>query len=85
MAEAALHGADSASLDEIAPSGKSPFATQTVADLLEQQGDSEGARQLRTSLAQGDGADSPAVASASGQEFIATLERWLGNLRRARP
>ncbi len=84
VAEAALHRADSASLDEIAPSGKSPFATQTVADLLEQQGDSEGARQLRTSLGQGDGADPAAMASASGQESIATLERWLGNLRRPR-
>ncbi len=84
VAEAALHRADSASLDEIAPSGKSPFATQTVADLLEQQGDSEGARQLRRSLGQGQGADSSVMASASGQVSIATLERWLGNLRRPR-
>ncbi len=84
VAEAALHRADSASLDEIAPSGKSPFATQTVADLLEQQGDSEGARQLRRSLGQGEGADSAVMASASAQVSIATLERWLGNLRRPR-
>ncbi len=84
VAEAALHRADSASLDEIAPSAKSPFATQTVADLLEQQGDSEGARQLRTSLGQDEGANPAETASASGEESIATLERWLGNLRRAR-
>ncbi len=84
VAEAALHRADSASLDEIAPSAKSPFATQTVADLLEQQGDPEGARQLRTSLGQDEGADPTATAPASGEESIATLERWLGNLRRAR-
>ena len=84
VAEAALHRADSASLDEIAPSAKSPFATQTVADLLEQQGDSEGARQLRTSLGQDEGADPATTAPASGEESIATLQRWLGNLRRAR-
>ena len=84
VAEAALHRADSASLDEIAPSGQSPFATQTVADLLEQQGDPEGARQLRTSLGQDDRADPAATTSASGRRSIATLERWLGNLRRVR-
>ena len=84
VAEEALHSADSASLDQIAPSGTSPFATETVADLLEQQGDSEGARQLRSSLGPGKEAEPAAMASAPPPRSIATLEQWLGNLRRAR-
>ncbi len=75
--------ADPGALDQIAASDASPFATETVAELLEQQGDVEGARQLRTSL--GPGRESaPEEAASAPSHAIATLEQWLGNLRRAR-
>ncbi len=83
VAEEALRGADSAALDQIAASDASPFATETVAELLEQQGDVEGARQLRTSLAPSREA-APEEAASAPSPAIATLEQWLGNLRRAR-
>jgi hypothetical protein len=63
----------------------SPFATETVAQLLEQQGAVERAEAIRFKL------ESGAAASASGSGFepdprtrwIGTLEHWLDNLRRA--
>ena len=78
VAEEALRGADSAALDQIAPSDGSPFATETVAELLEQQGDVEGARQLRTALGPSPEAAPEKALSASAHP-IATLEKWLGN------
>lgn len=48
-----------------------PVATRTVADLLEQQGHTGHADSMRSSLGSDD-----------GDEMIATLERWLENLRR---
>jgi hypothetical protein len=90
--------------------GASPFATRTMVELLERQGDAEGARALRASIAGGgrhepvDAAppvaraearravpmDAALVESAApvdaGRErrvrVLATLERWLANVRR---
>jgi predicted Zn-dependent protease len=86
VAARALRAAD---LDE--PEGvfrddvPSPFATRTVADLLERQGHPADAEALRQQLSQG--RDEPVV-SLPGEErrenLIATLERWLENLRRNR-
>jgi hypothetical protein len=63
----------------------SPFATRTVADLLERQGHPADAEALRRQLSQG--REEP-VLSLPGEErretLIATLERWLENLRRTR-
>jgi len=48
-----------------------PVATHTVADLLERQGDADRAQSLRSGLAR-----------AEHERIVATLERWLDNLRR---
>jgi hypothetical protein len=51
------------------------FATATMAELLERQGDAAGASRIRAGLA---------PARPSQQRVIATLERWLENVRRVR-
>ncbi|MEN8183468.1 MAG: tetratricopeptide repeat protein [Myxococcota bacterium] len=56
----------------------SPFATETVADLLEQQGDLEGAAAVRRRLGDSDGSRAETRARVA-----TTLERWLSRLRRS--
>jgi hypothetical protein len=51
------------------------FATATMAELLERQGDAAGASRIRAGLA---------PARPAQQRVIATLERWLENVRRVR-
>ena len=70
----------------VAPRAAPPasFATGTMAELLERQGDAEGARRIRASLA---GRESrpwrPQPARRGDRErIVATLERWLSNVRR---
>jgi tetratricopeptide (TPR) repeat protein len=53
-----------------------PVASRTVADLLERQGHVDDARAMRASLEAGGDGDRARV--------LATLERWLDNLRRRR-
>ena len=70
------------------------FATESMAELLDQQGNVEGAQRIRASLAQAaaanDGVLTPVVAPSLEQETpdrqqsLVTLERWLGNLRGSR-
>jgi hypothetical protein len=61
------------------------FATATMAELLERQGDSAGASRIRAGLAGGTRASAPAPSSRpSRKQVIDTLERWLDNLRGAR-
>ena len=72
----------------------SSFATESMAELLDQQGNVEGAQRIRASLAQAaaanDGVSTPVVAPSLEQETpdrqqsLVTLERWLGNLRGSR-
>jgi len=62
--------------DEGDPEG-APFATHTVADLLERQGDPEAARQMRAAL-ETCGGDS------ERRRVLGELERWLLNLQRPR-
>jgi hypothetical protein len=63
----------------VAADAHSPFATQTVADLLERQGHDSEARALRDAIGRRDaGSGTP----AGRDRVIATLERWLDNLRR---
>jgi hypothetical protein len=61
------------------PAPGSPFHTQTMADLLERQGDRKAAGAIRAALR------SPAAMGAPGHdrrtETIRTLERWLARLR----
>jgi hypothetical protein len=71
-------------------SADSPFATETMADLLEQQdhhGDAQAVRQVLEppeapgTLAAGQGV-APHDSMNHRARVIATLERWLENLRR---
>lgn len=56
------------------PGGDSPFHTRTMADLLEQQGDLDGARAIRSTLER-------AASGGARGDTIRILERWLGRLR----
>jgi len=65
------------------------FATETMADLLENQGDAAGAEQIRESLEQAAApaplAPRPAQRFAPGarrERIVRTLEGWLHNIRR---
>jgi len=59
----------------------SPFATETVANLLERQGDPGRAQAIRRALT--DEAAEAALAPDARKRWVSTLERWLDNLRRA--
>jgi tetratricopeptide (TPR) repeat protein len=63
------------------------FATRTMAELLERQGDRRGAARIRAAL--GETAESelpePPPASSQHAHAIAALERWLENVRRLQP
>ncbi len=82
-----------AGLEEVLPGG-SPFATRSMAELLERQGDLQGASRIRASLAESPGpeaaptdAESPSPERPEPPEerrrrrTLATLEHWLHNLR----
>lgn len=83
VAEAALHAVESGEPEGVwAPETESPFATRTVADLLEQQGHEAPARELREEIQAGQPHQGTPAYQAR-QRTLATLERWLGNLRRS--
>jgi hypothetical protein len=87
--EVAARAVRAADLDEpegvFAAGAESPFATRTVADLLERQGHPADAEALRRQLSQRDGEPPLALPGEKRREqLIATLERWLENLRRTR-
>ena len=69
-----------------APEERSPlassgaFATRTMADLLEKQGDRRGAERIRAVLS-----DVARDATGGDAAVIAVLERWLDNARRLQP
>jgi hypothetical protein len=88
VAQVAMRQADEALGEDLAPDEVgTAFATRTMADLLERQGDVEGAERIRAGLA--DAApplDHPVSEHTPGERpgrerVIATLERWLENLR----
>jgi hypothetical protein len=90
VAQVAMRQADEALGEDLAPHEVgTAFATRTMADLLEDQGDPEGAARIRASLedaAELPPPDRPVSEGWSGgrprrQQVIATLERWLDNLR----
>jgi len=69
---------------ELARRPTPPFATRTMAELLEQQGDAEGARRIRDSLAARDPRREARAAGrgrADRSQALSTLERWLTNVR----
>jgi len=88
VAARALQAADLDEPEGIFPADPdSPFATPTVASLLESQGHGAEAAALREELARRSRGEAPASAAAEGaqrERVIATLERWLENLRRTR-
>jgi hypothetical protein len=79
---------EAALLADHAPDDRSPlassgaFATRTMAELLEQQGDRRGAARIRAALGEPEAPDAPVPDNAAA---ITALERWLENVRRLRP
>jgi hypothetical protein len=78
LAEEAAHAVDAVP-DEHPLASSGAFATRTMAELLERQGDRRGAARIRAAL--GD-ADRAQAAPAHATHAIAALERWLDNVRR---
>lgn len=84
VAQRAIREADRALEAELTPDQVAPsFATATMAELLELQGDSEGASRIRSHL--GPPPAAPSNESGDHRQIIATLERWLDRLGGARP
>jgi hypothetical protein len=83
VAEAALRSVEAGRPEGVATLAEpqSPFATETVATLLERQGDPARARAIRDSLELE--VQSARDVPEERQHWIGTLERWLDNLRRA--
>jgi hypothetical protein len=73
--EGTPEGVDLASQD-------SPFATETVAGLLESQGHAERAREVRSRVRERRSPREHALTPAQRAQTLATLSRWLTNLRR---
>jgi hypothetical protein len=85
VAEEALYRAHPEPVDEIPASKGSPFATHTVANILESQGDPQAASLVRASLRRADGGRAaPATRGGDRRRTIAKLGQWLENLRRPR-
>jgi hypothetical protein len=80
VAGEALARAEREPLEDEAPGPGSAFATRTMAELLERQGDARGAQRIRSALP-----GEPPVPRRPRERVIATLERWLENLRGSRP
>ena len=84
IAAQALRAADLDSPEGILAEPDSPFATPTVADLLERQGHGAQAAAVRREFMRRSELGDEKPADPRNERLIATLERWLENLRRAR-
>jgi tetratricopeptide (TPR) repeat protein len=83
VAEQALREAELGPADEIGPAGAdSVFATRTMAELLERQGDREGAARIRSRIERARTAPSAPSATDRRRQLVRELERWLVNLRK---
>jgi tetratricopeptide (TPR) repeat protein len=84
VAEQALREAELSPTDEISPTATpaSPFATRTMAELLERQGDRAGAARIRSRLEHSRSAPTGAAANDGRGRVVHELERWLANLRK---
>ena len=82
VAQQAMRQVDEGFSEDLVAGAESPFATRTMADLLERQGDVERAGQIRAVLG---GVESQAAGRDDRQRIVGELERWLENLRRDRP
>jgi hypothetical protein len=81
VAQQALREAELGPADELSPSADSPFATRTMAELLERQGDRAGAERILDRLERARGDSQGASASDRRGRVVRELERWLANLR----
>ncbi len=81
VAEAALRAVEDGGPEGVRLDEDSPFATETVASLLEEQGDAASAEAIRSTLAR---RAPQAPADFDRERVVATLERWLDNLRRSK-
>jgi hypothetical protein len=83
VAEQALREAELGPADEISPPGSdSVFATRTMAELLERQGDREGAARIRSRMERTRTAPAAPSAADRRRQLLNELERWLVNLRK---
>lgn len=81
VAAATLRAVEEEGPEGVLPSlGQSPFVTESMAGLLEQQGDVAGATAMRQALSP-QRTERP-LEEHRRERVIATLERWLENLRR---
>ena len=83
VAEQALRDAELGPADEISPAGAgdSVFATRTMAELLERQGDRAGAERIRSRLERSRDDSAGASSKDPRGRVVRELERWLANLR----
>jgi tetratricopeptide (TPR) repeat protein len=83
VAQQALREAELGPADELSPphAADSLFATRTMAELLERQGDRAGAERILDRLERGRGDSQGAPASDRRARVVRELERWLANLR----
>lgn len=82
IAEEAALAADAAHEERSPLASTGAFATRTMAELLEKQGDRRGAERIRAALGERSPSGGP---SRSDAAVIAVLERWLDNARRLQP
>lgn len=83
VAQEAMREADRALAEERALEPGPAFETRTMADLLEQQGDSGGATRIRARIenAASDGTAPAPAGPPKRRGVVSELERWLDNLR----
>jgi hypothetical protein len=83
VAQQALREVELGPTDEISPARESDslFATHTMAELLERQGDRAGAERIRSRLERTRGDLEAAGGGEPRGRVVRELERWLANLR----
>jgi hypothetical protein len=83
VAEAALRSVEEGRPEGVGPmtEAHAPFATETVATLLERQGDAGRAEAIRRTLERE--VEAAREVPEERKRWVGTLERWLDNLRRA--
>jgi hypothetical protein len=82
IAHEAMREAELDAPEGVLPISASPFATRTVADLLERQGHTDAALRLREEIGTREASQVSTPLGAQRARVIETLERWLENLQR---
>ena len=80
VAHDAIRETDGGAGEELAELASDTFTTQTMANLLERQGDAAGASRIRAALDVGEGVSEAGLDRR--EKVIVVLENWLANLRR---